>query len=161
MLVKVRHGDDLRRLSRDLRKEADGKALRRQFVKDVRAEVRPLQNAVKAAYQAAPSESARRPGQPSLRRSLAKATTTEVRLSGRRAGVTLRVSGKKMPEGQRRLPKLWEGESEWRHPVHGNTEVWVSQPARPTFDRIVPPAAHRVRRRIEKIATDLARRLTR
>jgi hypothetical protein len=157
-MIKIRQGDDLRRLSRDLRREADGKALRRGFVKEVRKEVQPIQAAVKAAYRSAPSKGGPRP-HGSLRSKLAKATTTEVRLTGRRAGVTLRVAGKKMPSGEGRLPKLYEGEAPWRHPAF-DTDTWVQQQPNPTFVRIVPRAARVVRRGVDRLAQDLVRRLS-
>lgn len=163
----IQRGTSLRQLGKDLRKEADGKALRRQFIKDVKAEVKPIQSKVKSAYQSNPSKRAAesKSQRRSLRAALAKATTIQVSLSGRRAGVRLRVAGKKMPDGEGRLPKIYEhgnsSRGRWRHPVFGDDEVWVTQKATPTFYETVKPGIKPVERRVEKIANDLAKRLTR
>lgn len=162
MRIEIRDNGDLQKLSKDLRKYADGKRLRQQFVKDVRAEVRPLQNQVKAAYRAQPGWSGRRtrPGG-SLRGMLAKAVTTTARVSGKLAGVTLRVDGKKMPSSMRRLPKLYEGNVSWRHPVFGNKSAAVNQDATPTFTRLVPRLGRPVQKRVEKLADEIARKIAR
>jgi hypothetical protein len=53
--------------------------------------------------------------------------------STRTAGVAIKVDGKAAPEA---APLENKGQSgTFRHPVYGNREVWVNQPARPFFYR--------------------------
>jgi hypothetical protein len=156
--VRVESGEDLRRVSRGLRLLANGKELQRRFVKDVRAEVRPLVAEVKAAYRAAPSQNQPNPrGRGDLRPILARATTLSVRTAGRNAGVTLRVDGRRMGPQMGGVPAMYEGRRPWRHPVFGQRQAWVRQDARPTFERIVPARAPAIGRRVQRLADDLAR----
>lgn len=141
----IRDTGDLRRLSKNLRQAADGKELRKELTNGLRAELLPVATAVEAAYASAPSRghatsSRARQAQPSLRTLLARATQVQVRIGGRDPRVGVAVKGKRMPSGMRALPRYWEGtKPRWRHPVFGDREVWVDQPARPIFDRTVEP----------------------
>lgn len=161
MQVRIESGSDLRRVHRNLSRMANGKQLRKRFVKEVRAELRPVAAEVKGAYRSAPSKGGRRrpAGRVPLRRALARATTTQVRTTGRDVGIVLRVDGRKMPEGLGGVPAMYEQRRRWRHPVFGQ-DVWVTQDSRPTFDRIVPARASRVRRRVKGLADELARDMT-
>lgn len=51
-----------------------------------------------------------------------------VSFSGRRPGVFIRVNAKQAPHAR---PLEGILADEWRHPVYGNRDVWVSQRARP------------------------------
>jgi len=169
MQVVVSDGGDLKRLAADLRRVGDGRALRRQLTRGIRDAVKPAVPAVRAAYLATPTGGARggrrrtlttkkrtRTVRMGLRRSLARAVTVQVRTTGRQAGVTIRVAGKKMPDGMGRLPKLWEGNApRWRHPLFGDREWWYQQPAKPTFNRVVPMFAPQVRAAIQRVAADV------
>lgn len=159
--VQIKTSADLARVHAGLGRMADGKRLRKEFVKEVRAEVRPVAAKVRAAYRANPSKN--QPNTPAgrgdLRKLLARAVTVQVR-TGRNATVSLKVDGRKMPEGMKGVPSLYERRRPWRHPVYGNREVWVSQRGQPTFDRIVRQAAPGVRRRVGKIAEGVARDVT-
>jgi hypothetical protein len=156
--IRVETGDDLRRVSRGLALLADGKELRKRFVKEVRAEVQPVLREVKAAYRAAPSQNQPNPrGRGDLRPILARATTLSVRTAGRNAGVTLRVDGRRMGPQMGGIPAMYEGRRRWRHPVFGNRLAWVRQDSNPTFERIVPARAPAVGRRVQALADGLAR----
>lgn len=165
MQVTIRDSGDLAALSRTLRRAADGKQLRRELTKGMREELRPVLGQVRSAYQLAPStrgiKTAERAGLGGLRELLAKAARIEIRTSGRQAGVRIRVDGRKMPAGLKGLPRAWEGRKRWRHPVYGNRNVWVSQPARPVFDQTVAPYEARVRRRVIEICNRVLQRAQR
>jgi hypothetical protein len=157
----IRDTGDLRRLIKDLAGQADGKQLRQEFTRQVRDVLRPVVQEVKVAYRAAPSQqgSARRRGG-SLRGELAKATAMRVRATGKRAGVSIGVAGKRMPSGMRALPRYWEGtKPRWRHPVYGDRDVWVDQAARPTATPIVERHDHLVVAAVERAAEQIRRKL--
>jgi len=147
--------DDLRKLARQLRTVGDAKAIRRDLTKGLRAAARPAQQEAKAAALALPSK---RPGSTGLRRQIAAATGTQVRTTGRNAGVKIRVSKKRMGD-KARLPRLMN-KGTWRHPVFGNREVWVTQTSRYLwFDRPLLLSGPLVRREIKKVLDDIERRL--
>jgi hypothetical protein len=156
---------DLRAMNKRLRQLEDGKELRKAFTTQVRAELRPVVAQVKAAYTAIPSpghasSSKARQAQPALRVLLAKATHMEVKLTGRQAGVRIRVDGRRMPDRMKSLPAYREGyKPRWRWPVFGHREVWVQGRPRPLFDRIVESSVERVHRRVQALAADLARKI--
>lgn len=120
-----------------LRKEADGKELRRDLVRNLRAVATPALQAARAAILAMPSMSTREPG---LRASVAKQTKISVTTTGRRAGIRIRALKTGMPRGFRNAPKRLNSRKGWRHPVFGNREVWRSQMGQPGwFDDTIPP----------------------
>lgn len=159
--MRVVDGGDLRRLSRDLRKAADGKELNKAFTKAVRAEAKKVQSEVRAGYRSAPAWGGayHRTGG-SLRSMLARATTLTVRLS-RRPVVAIAVRGDKMPSGMRAIPRQYEGIKPWRHPVFGNRGAWASQSGAAVFTRIVPRSRRKVQRAVSKVADEHARRIAR
>jgi len=139
-------GGRLKVLAKELKQQAEGKQLRKDLVKELRTEGNRVRDRVRAAWLSAPSEghgtaSAAREALPDLRKLLAKATRTQVRLTGKEAGVRVRTDGRKMPNRMRGLPRIVEGlghavdgrPGRWRHPVFGNPDVWVSQRPFPRF----------------------------
>jgi hypothetical protein len=155
--LSLRHGEDLRRISRELRKMND-KEIKKRFRKELRAAARPLVPAVRRSIRATPSK---RPyTADGLRGRLSKATRLEVKTSGRQAGVAIRVDGRKMPPGQRGLPKAMEGLKRWRHPVYGNRAVWVSQESHPYFFRVMRTAGPRSRAAVARVVDGITRDIT-
>lgn len=167
--VGIVDSGDLKRLAKDLRQHADGKALRKELTGGMRDALRPLIPQVRAAYLAAPSggspKSRSRATQPDLRVLLAKSVRLEVRTAGKLAGARIRADGRRMPNRMKSLPAYWEPERSrrrWRHPVFGNREVWVQQPAPgPTFYRVLAPHADDTARVIERVVNDVRRKLER
>lgn len=157
MQVEIRSGKDLTRVTKNLAAMGDGRVIRRRMAKEIRQEVRPVANRLKAAYRGNPSKNQPNPpGRGDLRRLLARAVTVQVRTSGKNAGAVIRVDGRRMPDQMGKVPALYEGRERWRHRVFGS-DTWVKQDPTPTFDRIVPQAAPAVRRRINDAAEGLAR----
>jgi len=148
---------DLRRLSRGLRQHGGAKALRRETVKALRESVKPVERDVKSAALSLPARGPRSTG---LRRRIARATSTQVRLSGRSPGVKVRVSKARMGD-QRNLPKLMN-QGRWKKPVFGNRAVWAAQTSRPRwFDDPNRAARPMVRRRVKRVYDDIERKLDR
>lgn len=128
--------DDLVQTVRALRGLEDGKELRKAMRRNIAQAAKPMVPALRAKVRGLPSrgESARR-GRPGLRASTAKATRLQVQMSGRFAGVTVRVDPKKMPAGMRNLPAYMEGEApfaRWRKPTFGR-DPWSTQSPTPYF----------------------------
>lgn len=120
-----------------LRKESDGKELKRDLVRGLRVVATPALQAVRAAVLSMPSMSTRAPG---LLATVAKQTKISVTTTGRRAGVRIRALKTGMPRGFRNAPKRLNAKKGWRHPVFDNRDVWVTQIGRPGwFDDTLPP----------------------
>lgn len=111
-----------------LRKEADGKELRRDLIRGLRVAAQPALTAVRAAVMSMPSSSSQTPG---LRASVASHTRITVRLSRKRPGVSIKASKRGLPRGFRNAPKNLNRGEGWRHPVFGDRENWVPQVGRP------------------------------
>jgi hypothetical protein len=147
-------GTDLADVSRKLRRMDDKEILRR-FRKELRGVAAPFVPAVRGAIAGIPVKGTS--GSTGLRQRLAKAVTLRVRTSGKNAQVSILMSTGKMPDGQRSLPAMMEGTKVWRHPVFGDTDVWVGQESHPYFFPTVRPmgaasrlAAARVVKSIER-----------
>ena len=73
--------------------------------------------------------------------------------------MSILMSTAKMPSGQRGLPGAMEGTKQWRHPVFGNSDVWVQQPAHPYFFPVVrrlgPAAKLAANRVVNKIDREI------
>jgi hypothetical protein len=163
MPISIRDTGDLKAVTRQLRAQADGKELVKELRTGLREVLNPIRDEVKAAYRASPSArgGVRRRGG-SLRGALARATRVEVRTSGKMAGARLRVDGRKMPAGQRSLPAYREGyKRPWRHPVYGDRDTWVSQAARPVFDRTVSRHEADADRAVDEVLDGIRRKLER
>lgn len=136
--VEVRGAEQFDRLGRRLKAEGErGKGLRRELLKEIRTEARPLQAKVKAAALAIPASP---PEDRGLRRDVAAKVRIAIRLTGKRAGLRITVGkldGTNLP---RRLNK-----GQWRHPVF-KTGTWVVQTVQPGwFDKTVSKGAQPVR----------------
>lgn len=155
---ELRGGKDLARIVRELRKASDGKELVKQYRKELRAAAKPLVPAVRASIRAIPAASGQHTG---LRQRMAKATTLTVKTSARRAQIAVRVDGRKMPAGEGSLPAYMDGRKRpWRHPVYGNTRVWVRQDPHPYFDRAIAPLAPLSRLAIRRATDAVTKQIT-
>jgi hypothetical protein len=157
--VTMRGGDDLRRISKELR-AVDDKTLKKQFSKELRAAAKPLVPITRKAIRAIPSSRAYSAA--GLRGRLSKAVKAEVRVSGKEAGVRIRVDGRKMATKQGSLPAFMEGTKKpWRHPVYGNTNAWVSQGPSPYFYKALrPKAGPLARKAVNRVVADVSKKIT-
>jgi hypothetical protein len=129
-------------LTARLAHEADGKRLRLELAANLRAAVAPAVSEIKAGAQNIKrgSSSAKRSTKKhpvaesdiSIGAAIARGTSARTRLSGRMAGVSVRIGKSGMPRGFRNAPKRFNA-PKFRHPVYGNREVWVSQVGAPGF----------------------------
>jgi hypothetical protein len=150
----MRHGNDLRRISRELR-SMDNKEITKRFRKELRAAARPLVPVVRKSIRSIPSK--RSYSADGLRGNLSRATKLEVRTAGRQAGVAIRVDGRKMPSHMKGLPKAVEGTKRWRHPVFGHREVWVDQPKQPYFFHVVRPLGLASRKAVNRVLDGISK----
>ncbi|MBT2213458.1 hypothetical protein [Actinomadura sp. NEAU-AAG7] len=156
--------DDLRALSRLLRRQADGKDRLKAMRAELRTAAAPMVPAVRSAIRAIPNSSTTqrsRAGRrrPTMRASLARAVTLQVRTGGKRAGVALFMNPRKMPDGLKAMPAYFEGTpgyQRFRHPVFG-ADVWVTQRPHPYFTRTVRSADRQLTRVVDEIIERIRR----
>lgn len=147
--------DALGKLVRRLSKELDGKALRLELARNLRAAVRPAVDEIKAGALAIKrSGSSSKPlskyqgpeSGVSLGAAIARGIGTQVKLSGFETGVSIRASKKGMPRGFVNAPKRINQPS-FRHPLFGRKgNAWVVQVGAPGyFDRPIRSKTERYR----------------
>lgn len=155
---EMRTGKDLKRIGSELRKMND-KQLKKEFSSELRAAAKPMVPAVRAAIRQIPSS--RGYTSDGLRGRMSKAVKLEVKLTGKQAGVRIRVDGRKMPTREKALQSYMEGlKKPWRHPVFGNREVWVKQEPHPYFYKTVRPIGLRSRVNVNKAIDRVAKKIT-
>lgn len=121
-------------LAQVLKGEADGKELRKQLGKDLRAAAQPLVTDLRAAIRATPSSGP--PHGAPLRQAIAAGINSQVRYTGPRTGVSVRVRRPTL-RGFSGAPRRFNQPS-FRHPVFGDTSTWVTQVGAPLwFDAVM------------------------
>lgn len=153
----------LRELARQLRRQADGKERLKQYRAELRAPAKAIQKDVRAGIRRIPSKGqSARAGRTPLRRLLSRSVTVQVRTSGRRAGVFVFMSPRKMPDGMKALPAYFEatpGYTRLRHPVWGNRDAWVRQYPHTYFTRATSAAQREAERAANRVIDRMAREL--
>jgi hypothetical protein len=106
--------------------EEDGKALRRDLLRDIRAAVAPAAPELQAAVRQIPSNDP--PASPDLRDAVARQIKVGASLGGRNPGATIKVGTKQDPRGFRFAGRRLNNPKGWRHPVFGREDAaWVQQ----------------------------------
>jgi len=123
--------DDLVKLSRILRDESDGKALRKELAANLRKASEPARDAARTSIMGMSSAGLPHDGEP-LREAIANKIVTEARLSGRSTGA--KVKARRLTQATRGFilaPKRTNA-TQWRHMVFGR-DVWVEQVGKPRW----------------------------
>lgn len=89
-----------------------------------------------------------------LRKTISQSIQTKISLSGYKQGVRIRVDPAKLGGAARNLPKNVD-KGQWRHPVFGDRNVWVTQTNRPGWftqvaERYQTQARHDIVKAMEK-----------
>jgi len=150
--------EGLAALVRALRAEDDGKQLRKELARNMRAALRPAAAEAKSSIMA--MSSAGLPTAPALRSSVAKKIRPEVKLGGRWSGARVKAFKTKNVRNFPNAPKRLNRAGGWRHPVFGNREVWVQQRGKTDwFDRSFEGRESEYRAAVEQAMEDTARRI--
>ena len=155
--LRVETHDGLAALTRALRAEEDGKALRKDLAKNMREALKPGAQQAKNSVMAMVSVHG---AMPALRTSIAKKIRPEVKLGGRWSGARVKAFKTKNIRGFPNAPKRTNRASGWRHPVWGNREVWVTQRGKlEWFDRAFQGREGIYKQAVEEAMEDMARRI--
>jgi hypothetical protein len=169
----------LQALAQALSRESDGKKLRRDMSKNLRAAIEPLRKeaqgnvkSLRASAVAHSNKTRDKAGRfvklsdshQSLRQAVADAIKAEGRLSGNSTGARIRVTSKGMPRGFTKASKYLNRKGGWRHPMF-NTGKWVQQVASPAgwFDRATqnPGVVSESKDAVMQAMNDMAARIIR
>lgn len=175
--ITVTAGPEFAAVAKRLKDEG-AKALQKSMNKRIKAAADPvlkdLQKAVRnvtvrsargggsrarTAFSGTPAAARKRGG--GLRETTARAIQLKIQGSGQSVGVKIRIDGTKLPPDQRGLPKLLDGQRPWRHPVWGNTAVWVTQQGEPWWTPTIERAMPALRTELAKIIDDVIAELDR
>lgn len=121
--------DDLRDVAAVLKKRGDGKALKRDLNRGLRAGMKPTHQAVRSAALALPSKG--RGTKPALRSAIAMSVLPVATTTTKYARVGIRARRTPKVRGFHNAPKRFNREKGWRHPVFGDRETWVQQRGKP------------------------------
>lgn len=122
--------DDLARLTKILKQEADGKALRKELAANLRKASEPARDAARSSIMEMSTAGLDHEGEP-LREAISRRIVTEARLSGRSTGAKVKAKRKGMPRSFEHAAKRLNRES-FRHRVFGR-DVWVQQTGKPRW----------------------------
>lgn len=153
--------DDLRKLSKALRAEEDGKVLRRDLLREIRSAAMPVREEMRAGIRAMSSQGRAHAG-PSLRAGIARRVVVETRMAGRSAGI--RIKAKKTPtlRGFASAAKNTNSAKGWRHPVMADRNNWVAQRGAPGwFDKPTLRNRYRFNRACNRALNSTASRIAR
>jgi len=152
--------DDLARLAKILKQEENGKELRKELSANLRRASEPARDAARSNIMQMSTGGLPHEGEP-LREAIARRIVTEARLTGRSTGAKVKVKRKGMPRGFEHAAKRTNRQN-WRHPVFGNRNVWVTQIGRPRwFDDAMRANAAQWRRAIADAMNHTAERIAR
>ena len=148
LTLRVKGVEDFGRVAKKLKAAGEeGKGLRRELLKGINRETKPLRQAAKA--------NARRtlPKRGGLARLVARASmTTKTRLSG--ASASVRIVAKKAEH----IARIDKGTV--RHPVFGNRKLWVSQSVAPGwFTKPMQEGSSKVRTAILQAVRNTAKKI--
>lgn len=146
------------RVAGQLRREADGKELRKELMKTTKAALQPAVSELRGAILAMPSSGDPRKGPP-LRQTIAARVRVEVRLSGKTPGARIKVRKTQSLRGFANAPMRTNRRAGWRHPVFGGAG-WASQTGKPGwFDDTLKPNHEKYRRAVLAAVEEMSRRV--
>lgn len=150
-----------RQVAAAMRREEDGKQLRKELIANFKTAVQPGVSAVQGKLRSIPRSSSVAQS-PALGSYLASRVKAQVSLTGRRAGVRIRIAQTPNLRGFKMAARRLNRQS-WRHPVYGKAEVWVTQnsPMPGYFDDTLAAGRARYREAVLDALAAMARRLIR
>lgn len=147
----------LERLQRALASEAGGRVFRRDLAANLDKAVRPAVAAVRARVMSIPSRGGRRVGG-SIRRAIAQAVESVIRLEPRVTGVLVRIGRRTMPREFGNAPKRFNQET-FRRQVYGRGET--VQRGQPYFEETLQAGRPRYQAGCVAAMDDMAARVAR
>lgn len=107
------------------------KALQAGLRKNLRDAAKKVAQYPKVEVLKAPVNDSRNTASTGLRKNIADSIKVRINSSKKSASVSIVAAAP--------LSKQYDGSARWRHPVFGNTQVWVTQTGRPFFASTISP----------------------
>jgi hypothetical protein len=140
--VQIRGANQLKAMADALRK-ADREDLRRGLDRAIRKASKPTVQAIKESAEHINTRGIRKPGAKrrftgtapakGTRKKIAEAVGATVSTAGENPRVSFQVRSARLPETLKNMPRKFDSGDVFRHPVMGNTDVWVGQTGDPWF----------------------------
>lgn len=119
------NADALVALGKALKREADGKELRKDLIRELKKPLAPAVAEIKSGLLSMSSAGLPREGE-SLRRAAARRITSQVKLSGFAPGVRIRARKTPAVRDFANAPKRLNSPKGWRRRIYGRDQ-WVTQ----------------------------------
>lgn len=149
---------DLQTVSRALRREEDGKILRRDLLREIRTILTPLQTEVREAILSMESGGLEHEGT-GLRQGIASKVVVQIRTGGKATGAGLKAKQTPNLRGFKMAPRYTNRQKGWRRPVYGR-DVWVLQIGKPGwFDDTTKKHRDEYAAKVMVPIEDMARRI--
>lgn len=147
-------------MARALRAEEDGRAIKRDIVKQLRKTAQPVRQEVRAAIRSAPT---RGHAGRSIRSAIAQKTQVVAKLTGKAVGVRIVAKETSSTRGFTHAPRRFNSAAGWHHLTFGEEpeQFQVGKPGwfddtiaarkrefRAAMEEVIKEAAHRVARRV-------------
>lgn len=150
--------DGIRALGDALKREADGKALRKELAKNMRDALKPAAEQAKSSIMGMVSTGQRQTS-PALRSAIAKKIRPEVKLGGRWSGARVKAKKTVGLRGFANAPKRTQRARGWRTQTFGNGE-WRTQRGKiQWFDRAMVGREDLYKRAVLDAMEAMARRI--
>ena len=150
--------ENLRNVSNALKAEEDGKELRKELTKNMREALKPGAARAKSSIMSMASSTPH--NGPALKTSIARKIRPEVRITGKFPGAKIKAFKTKNLRNFPNAPKRTNRASGWRHPVFGNTEIWVQQTGKVKwFDRAFEGEQAHYKRQVQLALAEMVNRI--
>ncbi|MFI6296704.1 hypothetical protein ACIBEJ_34300 [Nonomuraea sp. NPDC050790] len=182
--VRIQGAEQLGELAKRLKAAGnDGKKLRKELLKSIRAGAKPALADTRRVVKTIPVVGARGGGRKAreghqfdrskgdegkrrdrarrgagLRDTVARSLRLVVKTGSRTPLVRIEVDASKLPEDQRTLPRHLDSKRGWRHPTFGR-EPWVDQRGRPWFAVTIRKHLPAMRTRVITAMNDIAKKV--
>jgi len=138
-----------------MKAEEDGKALRRDLLREMRAVGKPLVPELQSAVRSVPAVTTAAPG---LRDAVAAGIKVGVRMSGKSTGIKVTVGATPGVRGFRFAGRALNRAKGWRHPVFGR-DKWVQQAGKQWFEPPLLARRDEVRTAVLTAVESMAQRI--
>jgi len=114
--------------------------------------ITPLLPAVRASIMNTPAHGPKHTG---LRGRISNCVESWAKIEGPIVTAGVEVNSSRMPDGEKSLPLMLEGDKVWRHPIFGDRAHWVGQASHPYFWQAVSFYGPASRRAVDAALDDI------
>jgi hypothetical protein len=124
--------------------------LRTNLRRDIRNVAKTVAQSSKDTVMQAPLRQSSHSRSTGLRSKIASGITVSILTGNTKIGVTINSSGKALDGAARSLVRAYDKAGGWRHPVFGDTAVYVTQFGRPYFYSVIAKGKDKITAVVEQ-----------